>query len=71
MDTIGAKKIEKSFHTDLSWDQISNVMNSVSRRNPDVVYKLPRYDGHYAEMTNREREKGLQKRDTGTILSGW
>ena len=57
MDTLGAKKIEKCIHTGLPWDQLSHVINSVCRQNPDVVCKFPRCDGHYAEMTKKEREE--------------
>ncbi|XP_053381828.1 sterile alpha motif domain-containing protein 9-like [Mercenaria mercenaria] len=66
--TVGERKIDNFFHTGLAWDEISQLLNSVCRRNPDVVCKLPRCDGHFAEMTKKEREE-LKFTDID-ILSG-
>lgn len=56
ISTVGEMKIKSCFHTGLNWADISVLMNSVCRMNPDVVCKLPHCDGHFVEMTRKERE---------------
>ncbi|XP_052761865.1 sterile alpha motif domain-containing protein 9-like [Mya arenaria] len=57
------------FHTGLSWEAISGVVNSVFRPNPNVVCRLPcSYGGHFVEMTTKERSE--MKLTDIEILSG-
>lgn len=54
--TVGPR-IANFFHTGLDWSAISLIMNSVCRMNPDVVCKLPHCEGHFVEMTKKERDE--------------